>query len=63
MRLEELPEKRLLLHSTDSLRPKCSFIIAPHSDDQLVQWKDDLHGILQRQYDLMRNIIGDTNFD
>lgn len=60
MRLEELPEKRLLLHSTDSLRPKCSFIIALHSDDQLLQWKDELYDILQRQYDLMKKIICDT---
>lgn len=58
MRVEELPEKGLLLHSTDSLRPNCSFIIALHSDNQ--QFKDTLYGILQKQLEFLEDIMFNT---
>lgn len=54
--MEELPENRLLLRSTDPQRQDISYIIATQSSEQLHEWMDTITNILQTQHDFLKAI-------
>lgn len=56
MVMEELPEKRLLIRSSDPQRQEVCYIIIPQSDEQFQQWMGTITNILQTQQDFVRAI-------
>lgn len=56
MVMEELPEKRLLIRSSDPQRQEVCYIITPQSDEQFQQWMGTITNILQTQQDFVRAI-------
>lgn len=54
--MEELPENRILLRSTDPLRPELSYIINTQSNEQLHEWTKAITDILQTQHDFLKAI-------
>lgn len=56
MLMEELPENRLLLRSTDPQRQEISYVITTQSSEQLHEWMDTITNILQTQHDFLKAI-------
>lgn len=56
MLMEELSENRLLLRSTDPLRPELSYIINTQTNEQLHEWMKSITDILQTQHDFLKAI-------
>lgn len=52
--LEELPENRFMLRSTDPQRQEICYVITTQTSDQWHEWVDTIKNILQRQYDLLK---------
>ncbi|XP_031622402.1 kalirin isoform X2 [Contarinia nasturtii] len=52
--IEELPENRFMLRSTDPQRQEICYIITTQTNDQWHEWVDTIKNILQRQYDLLK---------
>lgn len=57
MLMEELSENRLLLRSTDPLRPELRYIINTQTNEKFHEWKKAITGILQTQHDFLKAII------
>lgn len=56
MLMEELAENRLMLRSTDPLRPELSYIINTQTNEQLHEWMKAITDILQTQHDFLKAI-------
>lgn len=54
--MEELPENRLLLRSTDPQRQDISYVITTQTTEQLHEWMDTITNILQTQHDFLKAI-------
>jgi len=57
MSLEELPNNRFLLKSTDPNRPDVSFVCFAPSVEQNREWIETLRNILKAQHDFLKAII------
>lgn len=56
MVMEELPDRQLLLRSTDPQRHELSFILTTQTDEQHREWMDNITNILQTQHDFLKAI-------
>lgn len=52
--LEELPENRFMLRSTDPQRQEICYVITTQTNDQWREWVDTIKNILQSQYDFLK---------
>lgn len=56
MVMEEMPENRLLLRSTDPQRQDISYIIITETTEQFHEWMETINNILQTQHDFLKAI-------
>lgn len=54
--MEEMPDNRFLLRSTDPQRQELSFVLTTQSSEQHREWMDTITNILQSQHDFLKAI-------